>query len=135
METSHNVLKIEAMQFEVDRSRDMIKIKARLLFKICFLCPITGNKYKELCMSSFGLDYSEKEALRKSVENFFQGKSEHDKTNTYDCKINCRSDFENIHHIDLNDIPEPYKTMFQDLFSTLNWNISKALPLTFQLPG
>ncbi len=123
MLSSVNFLRIDSIDGIPERdSFTRMNWKSKLYFTIEKFEPGNGKKFKSYHISSAGLSPSESESIRICIENFLNG--HYDGYRVKECfHSSCEEDLINIHHVDLNGMPEPFYSMFLSLFNKDSWRI------------
>lgn len=131
MQPSHNVLKIESIESISINSTYASYFDFRLNASINFYDAKSGKLKKKVILSAKQKAYSQQDGIREVINNFINGNfdienimwlDEHGENGSY-------IDHSKIHHVDFKDMPEPFCSVFADLFDISKWDIPKfAIP-------
>lgn len=120
MKPSYNTLVIESINSLPVNKGDYFTFESTLNAHVLVQCSINGNILRRIVIKSQFSSSSKQEALRMCIELFVNKKYEFD-TEYYDKPT--ESFFCNEIHALFVNIPEPFKSMFEQLFSKQKENI------------
>lgn len=114
MEKSHNTLVIDAIETETGHDFQLAYCKATLKAHIDINCSVNGNLFRRVNLVSAGKRSSDREATRMAIEGFMFGFFI---SNTDYFDVDTMSFAHGgIDHVQYDHLPEPYKSLFKDLF-------------------
>lgn len=117
---SINTLIIKSLTVNPIPDMDTLKFESELQTKIEFICAVTGKCFHEIIMNSNATSRSPIEANRKCIENYINKLFSFD---SRPCAVHSKSEMHNkIDHIYIQ-LPEPYKSLFEELFDVSSWEI------------
>jgi hypothetical protein len=119
---SHNTLIIENLTTMPEYGEHTAQVSAAINAKIQFNCSLTGKMFMEIIISAEGNGYSEDRALKTAIQNFLD-KRYHSEHRVYDIQVKSFAS-NKIHSLDIQ-VQEPFKSLFEQLFSNSNWEIPK----------
>jgi hypothetical protein len=127
MELSHNILVIESLSTIPEHNEHIVRFKGEMNATIKFHCSINRNHFRSLMIKSEGKSYSDMEALKQTIQNFFNGDFYSD-NRYFDREIKSFA-CNKIHYIDIQ-VGEPFKSLFEQIFDMSSWEIPKReLPI------
>jgi hypothetical protein len=97
----------------------------RVRLELKYYCNSTGKHYKTVRFIAVAHDPDITEVLRKAIESFLNGDVEKRSIDFYTEDVVSLGDTNKIDHIQYSHLPEPFYSMFRDLFRAENWNIEK----------
>ncbi len=123
MKLSHNTLVIKNLSTDMEQDAlGFCRVHSNLEAEIQMICPVTRNVFRRISIKSENKGMGVEEALRKVIEDFINGRVE-SRLYFYDVPFDCDT-HKRITHIDLQ-VPEPYKSIFEQLFDLNSWEIPK----------
>jgi hypothetical protein len=128
MKNSHNVLYIESLDtlLDDDPFSESISyyIKAFVNFKIQFICPVTGNKFKEIELITSGKAKNEMDAFKIAVQSILDGDFYDVYPKTYNVSFDCQP-HKGIDHLEMRHLPEQWQNLFREIFDISKYSIEK----------
>lgn len=125
MEFSRNVLVIESLSVEPENHGILMLFKSELNASLKYICPNTGHTYQSIKIIAVSDGISRQEALKNAIEIFMNGNLIYTKFEIHRVDREC-IDNEKIDRVDIL-LPEPYKSLFEQLFDVSNWQIPKLI--------
>lgn len=122
MELSHNVLVIESLSTVPEHGKNMVLVRGKMNATVKFLCSVTGLHFRSLIIESEGEGYSDTTALKNAIQNFLFGYF-YSETQYYSGEISSVAS-NKIHQVVIQ-VPEPFKSLFEELFDVTNWEMPK----------
>lgn len=120
---SHNVLKINSIDVALEEYFQGKRFKASLHATITFCCSVSGQLMKKIFLTSYYYSTGVDDAQRGAIQEFLDGRNVETYTQYFRPTGNLGSTMHGkINHIDYADMPEPYYSMFRDLFNSDKWN-------------
>lgn len=123
MQLSENILVIESLSVMPEETfHGTMTFKGEMKAEIQFICPVTGNKFRTLNISTKNKGYSQEDAIKKAIQDFMIGDVDADITiynKSFECRIHNK-----VNYIDIQ-VGEPYKSLFEQLFDLSKWEMPK----------
>lgn len=121
---SHNILYIESIDIQPLEEGMFTVLYADLNYKFQLLCPVTGNKFREIEFRSRGKGIDYIEAFRNMVQNMLNGRLDMVEPKIYNVDFDCEP-HNNINHLEIRHLPDEWQQLFKKLFDITKWNIEK----------
>lgn len=124
---SHNKLIIESIESHTVNyilfDAPVFYIESFLIFNISFICPETTNTVKKLIFRTYGKSASLDESMKICVQKMLDHEYWNSETEIYDAESKFINYSDSIDEVQILT-PEPFYSMFKNLFDSKKWKIS-----------